>query len=268
MKVLARLLWLADAAAENDEVWSQQKLNSVQVRLHPLCPLGPTEVFRFAGPIGGIGLGGAMVGKNDVPQLRIRNERLIDEERRPDARPKRENEYEVSSTTTSPEVHLRDPGRIRIVQYDEWAPCRSAEELFDVRPDPGVVDVAGGLCDAVLDSRRKCGAYGTLPRKMSRNRTDYLSYGLRSGRLGRRNAVSFFNECSRRRVDWSALDSRSSYVNTEYNHRLSEFRCTARSLTRSACCRNGMKTAADGKRRFLTFGNARGSRYHVVSQDT
>ena len=119
-------------------------------------PLLPRELFALAYRLGRPVLGDAAVVERKVPELGVRYEHAVDEDRAADAR------CRASTTTTTPcavaagaEAHLGDARGVGVVDAPPRAAGRAAEQLDRVGPDPAPVDVRRGLDDAALDDGRQ-----------------------------------------------------------------------------------------------------------------
>src|SRR5260370_23909504 len=138
---LVRLL--ADAAAAHDEVRGEQGLDVVQVLVDPPGPLAPAQVVQFLGPLGRARLGVVTVDL-DVPELGVRHQDALDEQRAADPRAEGQHQHGPLLADARAERHLGHPGRVRVVQDPDLVAGGLAEQRARVQPEPGRIQVGGG----------------------------------------------------------------------------------------------------------------------------
>ena len=111
---------------------------------------------------------GVLAAHLQVPELGVRHERAVAEERRADARAEREHEHRAAARRgPAPKRISARPGGVGVVADHEPAVERVGEQRVGLRADPRVVDVGGRLDDAAEDHGREsrcrpCSSRGRL----------------------------------------------------------------------------------------------------------
>src|SRR6516162_11611485 len=109
---------LADAAAHDDQLRREQRLNVMHVLIHAPGPLVPAQVVQFLGVLGGPGFRVAAPDL-DVPELGVRHQDALGEQRAADPRAEGQQEHGALLTHPGPERHLGYPGRVGVVQHPD-----------------------------------------------------------------------------------------------------------------------------------------------------
>ena len=116
--------------------------------------------------------------------------------------------------------HLRDPGRVRIVDHEHGVTDSIGKPLLQIVADATPVYVRRSSRNTVLDTRREGATDGPFPLEQADELLDRLTDPFRRGRLRRSDAMPFSSEFTRRDVDRCTLYSRSADVKSKYFHDL------------------------------------------------
>src|SRR5690606_11566122 len=111
---------LAHPAAHDDQRGGEQTLQARHVHAEPLGPLVPAELLHLAGLRRRAQLGVGPVDL-DVPELGVGHEDAVGEQRAADARPERQHQHGAAVPAAAAEPHLRDAGRVRVVEERDLA---------------------------------------------------------------------------------------------------------------------------------------------------
>ena len=173
---------LAHSSSDNDELWPQVELDRVQVLVHPVRPLFPTECFVLAHAVRRPTLGVPAVDL-EVTKLCIGYELTVDEESSPDPRAQGEDKDNALMSPARSKAHFSETGHIRIVEHGEGALGVSLEHAAGIAADPLVRDVGGSAHAAVANHGRETTADLALPPEMVHDAADGLRYRLRRGQF-------------------------------------------------------------------------------------
>ncbi len=110
--------------------------------------------------------------------------------------------------------HFCEAGGVGVVKHADGAAGGAFEECDGVNADPGVVDVGGGMHDAVLDDSGKGATDGAAPVEVLGDFGDGFGDGFRGGGLGRRHAEAVGDLFAGGDVDGRAFDAAASDVDS------------------------------------------------------
>jgi hypothetical protein len=224
---LVRLL--AHAPADDEQPRRQQHLHVPQVLLHPVGPLLPAQVLLLAGPVGGPQLGVRTV-QLEMPELGVRDQRAVQEQRAADAGAERQHHDQAALVPSRPERHLGDPGRVRVVEHRDRSAEPVGEQLRGGRVEPRLVDVGGGAGHAVHHHAGERDTDPVVPGEGIRHLGDRLHDPGDVGRLWRRHPMPLGDQFAAHGVDRCALHAGAADVDAEDGHlvsRLSYGHCCA-----------------------------------------
>ena len=114
-----------------------------EVRVEPLRPVLPGELLLVALRVRRPGVGDLAVDL-EVPELGVRDERAVVEQRGADAGADGDDDHDTAPIARGAEARFGDAGRVGVVQHRARAARRPPDHRRRVRADPRGVDVRGG----------------------------------------------------------------------------------------------------------------------------
>ena len=142
-----------------------------------------------------------------VPELGVRDELAVEEERAADACAERQHHGQPGMSAARSEPHLRQPGGVGVVQHDDGTSHSGTEHLGGVRVDPGLVHVRGRPDHPVDDDAGERDAEGVRGVVPGDHLLDGDDHSLHRGRLRRRYAVPVGQQLTACRVDRCPFDA-------------------------------------------------------------
>ncbi len=181
----------------------------------PVRPLAPGETLLLPdvgrGPI----LHRVVAVEVQMPELGVRDEDAVDEQRRPDARAERQQDHDAVTTGGRPELDLGEAGCIGVVDHPERSTGRVGEESLGVGADPRSIDVGGTQHRAVAHDGRERAADGSLVLEVIRHLGDDIRDRVGSGGARGEDLVTVGEQTAGRRVDEIPLDAGTADVDAE-----------------------------------------------------
>ncbi len=105
---------LADLTADDDQVWPEECLQTLQEEIEALGPFSVGEAEFIADRRRGEFFCGDAV-KRDVSQFRVRHQAPVVKEGRAKSGPNRNHDYGALVILSCPKMEFSDPGRVGIV---------------------------------------------------------------------------------------------------------------------------------------------------------
>ena len=173
------------------------------------------EVLALPGAVGGPGLGIVAVDL-EVPELGVRDQDAVVDERGADAGAERGEDDQALAALRGAVPRLGEAGGIRVVDDVHVAAGRVGEQPVGVGADPGLVDVGGRVDDAVAHDTRdgdadRAPGVGEVTEQLDED----LGHGVGSGGRGRLDPLALGRELALLEVDRRALDAGAAEVDAE-----------------------------------------------------
>ncbi len=156
-----------------------------------------------------------------LPELRVRDERPVDEHARSHAGPQRQEDHGPGPARPHAEAHLRDAGRVGVIDDLDPPLDRLRQLVGDRIVDPAGVDVRGGLERSLDGDTRQPDADRRLvgdPRFLDESpdeSTDRGAHPIRRRRLGRGDTEPLGDHLAAHGVDDRGLDPAAADVDAD-----------------------------------------------------
>src|SRR5574344_790843 len=199
---------LSAAAAEDEQIRIEQKLQSLQVAIEAPSPLVPAQLFPLPYRIGAVVFGDASLHLQ-MPQLGVGVQLAIDEDGAAQACAYGDHHDHTIAIASLTETHLGDAGGIGIVEYEAGTLGSLLKQLLHTGIDPTGIDIGGAEGDTVVDGRGETATDGALPVEVVDQLFERLGHRLGGGGLWGLNAVTFADQQTALCVDDGSLDARA-----------------------------------------------------------
>ena len=206
---------LADRTAQDEEVGPEECLHAIEIDVDPLHPGAPVEILHRL-DVGRSEFLRVHAVQLHVPELGVGEKPAVDEQRRPYAGAEGQHDDRAFDSPAGAQAHLREAGRVRIVQEERVAIQRAPDERGSIGTDPGMIDVGGSARLAALDHGGKREPDRTRGGGQLRGEPRYRRHhALRARGLrgGRRDQVT--DEVSGLDVNHTRLDEGAPDVDTQ-----------------------------------------------------
>ena len=157
---------------------------------------------------------------NQVADLRVGEQRAINQERRANTRAKGKENYGAAAGLLIPEHNLRDAGGVRIIDHADFSIAQMpGEQLLHVRIHPSGVNIRDGQSTLPVHHRWDGDANWAFPFGGANDLQDGVGDGVRGGRFWREDFYPLFDELSGFQVHSGTFDSRATNINAKSDAR-------------------------------------------------
>jgi imidazole glycerol-phosphate synthase subunit HisF len=207
----------ADAAAHDEQARRDYSLDVLQVLIHASRPLAPAQVVQLLGSLGGALLG-VLTVQLDVPELGVRHQDALGEQRAADPGAEGQHQHRARLAHPGAERHLGHPGRVGVVQHPDRVADGPAEHRGGVQADPGRVHVGRGPGHPVDDHAGKGDAHRAGPAERGDEFLHHARHRVGQGRARGVDLLPVGQQLARGHIDRGRLDAGTADVNPEYVH--------------------------------------------------
>ncbi len=205
------------AAAQNEEVGGEEKLEASQIFVEAFAPAPPGEILAFAHCVGAVVLGDHPF-QHQVAQLGVGQQVTVDEDCGADTGADRDEDDNPLAILAGTKAHLGQTGGVGIVEHIAGLAGDICKQVLGIGLNPALVDVGRALGNAVVDGGRKAATHRSFPVEVFHQSLEGMGNGGRGRRLWCGNAMALANQLTGFGIDQTALDPRASNIHSQHLH--------------------------------------------------